>query len=116
MVNRYRAALEEVPGLELVPSAKVPGSADLLMVVLLPRGVDREQVQQQMAERGVSTSVHFRPLHRLAWFGEHLELGPGGTPVADAAAERALSLPLRPGLTLTDVDRVCTELRYALRR
>jgi dTDP-4-amino-4,6-dideoxygalactose transaminase len=116
IVKRYRAALEDVPGLELVPSAYMPGSANLLMIVLLPRGVDRRQVRERMAERGVSTSVHFRPLHQLRWFSEHVEIGPTGTLMADGIADRALSLPLRPGLTTADIDRICTELGHALRR
>ncbi len=116
IVEQYREALCDVPGLDLVPAAESPGSADHLMVVLLPRDVDRHEVRERMAERGVSTSVHFRPLHQLRWFAENAEIGPGGTPVADAVADRALSLPLRPGLTETDVERVCIELGHALRR
>src|SRR5581483_5623326 len=116
VVDRYREALEDVPGLELVPAAHPTGSADHLMVVLVPRGCDRDGVRERLAHRGIATSVHFRPLHQLRWFAEHAEIGPGGVPVADMLADRALSLPLRPGLTGADVDRVCDELRSALGR
>jgi dTDP-4-amino-4,6-dideoxygalactose transaminase len=116
IVQRYRDRLADLSGLELVPAAGAVGSANHLMVVLLPRDVDRDEVRERMSERGVSTSVHFRPLHQFRWFAENAEIGPGGTPIADAAGDRALSLPLRPGLTMADVDRVCTELEHALRR
>jgi dTDP-4-amino-4,6-dideoxygalactose transaminase len=116
IVDHYREVLDGIPGLEIVPAVKRPGSANHLMVVLLPRDVDRGAVRERMAERGVATGIHFRPLHELEWFAARAEIGPGGTPVADAAADRALSLPLRTGLTESDVERVCTELGHALRR
>ena len=68
-----------------------------------------------MADAGVATSVHFRPLHRFAWFAEHAAIGPGGLPVADRLADRALSLPLHPGLSDADVDRVVAALAASLR-
>jgi dTDP-4-amino-4,6-dideoxygalactose transaminase len=112
-VERYRANLASVD-VTCVPPERDPGSADHLMVVLLPESVDRRAVTAAMDAAGVRTAVHFPPLHHLSWFQEHALIGPGGLPVADALASRALSLPLHPAITEADVDAVCQALADAL--
>lgn len=114
VVEGYRSALERIPGLDIVPSHAVEGSADHLFVVLLPEGVLRSEVIDGLREQGVASSVHFQPLHHFSWLAANTKLGPTGAPVADAAAPRALSLPLHPGLSDADVARVCDALVDAL--
>lgn len=113
-VDRYRAGLDGVAGLRIVPAVADPGSADHLMVVVLDEGVDRSRVVAHLGAAGIGTSVHFQPLHTFARLADACALAPGGVPVADALAPRALSLPLHPGLADGDVDRVVHELRTAL--
>lgn len=114
IVGRYRAVLSGFPEISLVPARLATGGADHLMVILLPEGTDRRAVSASMAAEGVGTSVHFRPLHRFEWFGRNAVLGPTGVATADRLAPRVLSLPLHPGLSDDDVDRVCRSLRSAL--
>lgn len=114
LVTRYRAALADVPGVGLVPAEQVEGSADHLLVVTLPEGIDRDAVIAHFGTEGIGTSVHFRPLHRFRWFAEHAEIGPTGVAVADALAPRALSLPLHPRMSEFDVDRVSDVLAAAI--
>jgi dTDP-4-amino-4,6-dideoxygalactose transaminase len=99
----------------MVPAELAPDGADHLMVVLLPAGSDRDAVRASLTAAGIATSVHFRPLHRFAWFAEHAVVGAGGLSVAESLADRALSLPLYPGLRGDDVDRVVAALAAALR-
>jgi dTDP-4-amino-4,6-dideoxygalactose transaminase len=113
-VERYRANLAAVDAVSCLPAERDPGSSDHLMVVLLPEGTDRSAVTAAMDAAGVRTAVHFPPLHHLSWFRDHAEIGPGGTPVADALAPRVLSLPLHPTITDADVDTVCHALADAL--
>lgn len=114
LVRRYRAGLAAVPGLRFVPAEVAGGGADHLAVVRLPEGTDRDRVVAAMADAGIGTSVHFVPLHRFGWFRGRAMVDPGGTAVADAAADRVLSLPLHPSLSDGDVDRVCEELARCL--
>lgn len=114
LVERYRQNLLGVDGLQFVPGRADPGSADHLMVALLPHGSDRPTVAKHMAAAGISTSVHFQPLHTFGWFERNAQVGPGGTPMADAVRDRAFSLPLHSALRDADIDRVCEELRAAL--
>lgn len=117
MDERYRRNLTGIEGLRLIPEAAQDDSAHHLMVVELPETFDRGVVQKQLSESGIGTSVHFRPLHTFPWFAaQGLESGTGGTPNADAVADRALSLPFHTRLTDHDIDVVCDALRQALAR
>lgn len=111
---RYRQNLSDVEGLRFVPEGFDDRSAHHLCVVVLPEGVARSAVAQHLAEAGIGTSIHFRPLHRMSWFREHAEVGPGGVAVADLMAPRTLSLPQYPGLSTATVDQVSAVLREAL--
>jgi dTDP-4-amino-4,6-dideoxygalactose transaminase len=114
LVERYRSGLADVD-VQFVPGVPVEGSADHLVVVLLPERVERSAVVAELSAHEVSSSVHFQPLHTFGWFARHASVGPGGTPNADAVAARALSLPLHTRLSFADVDRVCAALGDALR-
>jgi len=109
IMERYREATGS-SGIEFVPTVDAPNSADHLVVVLLPEGVDRDCVIEGLKATGIQPSIHFRPLHHFDWFADHAEQGLGGLPVCDATAMRALSLPMHVGLSNDDVDRVCWSL------
>jgi dTDP-4-amino-4,6-dideoxygalactose transaminase len=110
IVDRYREAVSALPGCGMVPGEAHPGSADHLFVVVLPEGAERSAITAAMAEQGIGTSVHFRPVHSFTWFREHAPVGPGGVATADRLADRTLSLPLHSGLSDADVDRVIEAL------
>lgn len=114
LVDRYRAGLAGIGGLRFVPGARADGGADHLAVVVLPEGVARPEVQAALSASGVSTSVHFQPLHRFGWMVEHAEIGPKGVSVAESLADRVLSLPLSPAITDDQVDHVVAALTAAL--
>jgi dTDP-4-amino-4,6-dideoxygalactose transaminase len=107
IVHRYRDGLGTVPGLRCVPSTNDEGSADHLMIVELPEGVDRAPIQAGLSQAGISTSVHFQPLHHLQWFAKNASTVPSGLGVAENVAPRTLSLPLHSGMSDDDVDYVC---------
>jgi dTDP-4-amino-4,6-dideoxygalactose transaminase len=50
----------------------------------------------------IQTSVHYPPIHRFTSYA-----GAGSLPVTDEIADRVLTLPLHPSLTLEQVDEVC---------
>lgn len=114
LVQHYRLLLADVPDVRCVPRDSAAGSADHLMAVLLPEGVDRTSIVQSLAGDGVPTSVHFQPLHGFTWMAANAVIGPAGLDVASALAGRALSLPLHTSLAEADVERVVTSLQAAL--
>jgi dTDP-4-amino-4,6-dideoxygalactose transaminase len=58
-------------------------------------GADRNAYQHALDEEGVSTSIHFLPVHQLTWYRERFPDQPA-LPVAERAGAEVLSLPLSP--------------------
>ncbi|WP_367319421.1 DegT/DnrJ/EryC1/StrS family aminotransferase [Streptomyces sp. HUAS ZL42] len=112
VAERYAAALEAVPGLEPLDVPTPGRHAHHLYVVrvLEEYGTGRDELIDQLADRGIGTSVHFIPLHHLPHFRRTATTPPGGLAGADTLFPQLLSLPLHPGLTDQAVDRVCGEL------
>jgi dTDP-4-amino-4,6-dideoxygalactose transaminase len=113
LASRYDRGLLSVPGLRTPPLPADGRHAWHLYVLQVDRafGLGRDEVIAGLAERGIDCSVHFIPLHHQPYFIDLLGDGLAGQfPAADAAFERILSLPLHPGLTNNEVDRVCEAL------
>ena len=72
---------------------------------------DRAQFLRELRAENIGTSVHFIPIHHHPHFRETLGTGPGAHPVADAAYARAVTLPLFPRMSESDVDDVCRAVR-----
>jgi dTDP-4-amino-4,6-dideoxygalactose transaminase len=113
-VIRYREQLSQLDGVRCVPGELHKDGADHLMVVVLPENVERDRVIGRLGGEGVGTSIHFQPLHRFDWFRRHAQVDPAGLDVAEGLAHRALSLPLHPELSDSQIDRVCAVLADAI--
>lgn len=115
LVQRYRSQLSECSHVRFHPAAPSEGTAHHLVVVSFPRPVERETMARALADAGVATSVHFRPLHRFPFLADQSILSTNGYAAAEDLVDRVLSLPLHPGMTECDVDRVCEVLLTSLR-
>ncbi len=78
-------------------------------------GMTRDILHQRLADRGVSTSVHFRALHLQPFYQERFNLSRGMFPVAESVSDRTLSLPLSAAMTDATVDRVIEAIHDVLR-
>jgi dTDP-4-amino-4,6-dideoxygalactose transaminase len=74
----------------------------------------RDQVIEQLTERGIGTSVHFIPLHYHTAYQKLGRWKKGDFPVAERFFEGEISLPMYPGMTNAEVDDVCQALREIL--
>jgi dTDP-4-amino-4,6-dideoxygalactose transaminase len=68
--------------------------------------IDRAAFIDELARRGIGTSVHFIPIHHHPYYREGFGFQPGDYPVTEAAYSRLISLPLYPSMTEADVDRL----------
>jgi dTDP-4-amino-4,6-dideoxygalactose transaminase len=74
---------------------------------------DRDKFQARLRELGVGTAVHYAvPVHRQPLY-VGLGYGDVSLPVSEAAANQVLSLPVHPGLTESDLDRIIDSVRRA---
>jgi dTDP-4-amino-4,6-dideoxygalactose transaminase len=107
---RYDALLADLPG--VTTPTVTPGNEPVwhLYVIEVDR---RDEVLAHLNAHGVGAGIHYpTPVHLTGAFGH---LGKAGDfPVAEAAAERILSLPLYPQITEEQQQRVVDVLRTAL--
>jgi dTDP-4-amino-4,6-dideoxygalactose transaminase len=106
IAERYKLNLGQAD-VRLVPEREGCRHAHHLFVLRID---DRETVRQELAIRGVGTSVHYPvPAHRQPAY-EAITRLPDSLDVTDRLSAEALSLPMYPALTDDDVDRVCEAL------
>jgi dTDP-4-amino-4,6-dideoxygalactose transaminase len=74
----------------------------------------RDQVLRALHDAGVGAGIHYPvPIHLQGAFA-HLGHRRGDFPAAEAAADRIISLPLYPGITADQQERVAAALRAAV--
>ena len=69
----------------------------------------RRRLFEQMRGKNIGVNVHYRPVYLHSYYRER-GYRPGLCPVAEAAYEALLSLPMWPGLTTSEQNRVIKEL------
>jgi dTDP-4-amino-4,6-dideoxygalactose transaminase len=113
-VKRYDDALAPVldDGTARVPQRPEGHSLHLYQI----RVPGRDQIIERLATRGISTSVHFIPVHQLRGYAAVLgDQESSSVPVTDRVAGELLSLPLYPGLTDAQVQQVAAHVIDAVR-
>jgi dTDP-4-amino-4,6-dideoxygalactose transaminase len=92
----------------------VPGWSRPVYHLYVVRVAERERVQKELAAAGVGTGIHYpTPLHLLPPYAA-LGFGPGDFPVAEQAAAQVLSLPMFPGLSTEQQERVVKQVLQAV--
>lgn len=104
---RYVEMLGSVDGVRL-PST-LPGNRHVWHLFVV-RVAERDRVVEELQSSGVGAAVHYPvPVHLHGAY-RHLGLGRGSFPVAERAAGEILSLPMFPGITAAQQERVAEVL------
>ena len=71
---------------------------------------DRDAFAAELQRRGIGTGVHYpKPIHQQPYYQQ---LGfTGSFPVAEAAAQQVLSLPIHPAVSAADLETIAREVR-----
>jgi len=77
--------------------------------------IGRNRFMALLADAGIETGVHYRPLFEMSFYRE-LGYAEQYFPNAAYAGRRVMSLPLYPELKLADVDFVCDRIAGIVRR
>jgi perosamine synthetase len=112
LVTRYNSLLADVPGLRLPTQREWVDPAWHLYPVRVLDGRRRE-VYDRLRAQGIGVQVNYIPVYWHPVF-EDLGYRRGMCPVAETFYAEELSLPLFPGLTDADQDRVVDALRGIL--
>jgi dTDP-4-amino-4,6-dideoxygalactose transaminase len=111
--KRYESLLAGVDGVVLPVVADRSEPVWHLYVVQVDR---RDEVLAELNADGIGAGIHYpTPVHLTGAFAG-LGKGPGSFPVAEAMGERILSLPMYPGLTAEQQERVAAALSAAVGR
>lgn len=112
LAEAYRERLADAPGIVALPEPPDPAGPERgVWYVYLIETEHRDELAAFLAARGIGTETYYPvPLHRQPCFAE-LGYRDGEFPNAEAAATRAIALPLYPDLTVSQVDRVCAAIR-----
>jgi perosamine synthetase len=109
IARAYDRAFLSVRGIEPLASRPEIAHAYHLYVVQLDLeelGATRAQIFSALRAEGIGVNVHYLPVHLHAFYRERFGTGPGLCPVAEAAYERLLSLPIFPRMLESDVEAV----------
>ena len=98
-------ALASALGPPFVPEGQK--SAWALYTVLTRDSEQRSDLQSWLKEAGIPNVIYYaKPLHLQPVF-ESLGYKKGNFPVAEASADRVMSLPMHPYLSRQEQDRIC---------
>ena len=72
---------------------------------------NRDELHQKLKEKGISTSVHFIPIHKHPYYKIRFNYENKDYPVANNVYQQSLSLPIYPGLGESEVEYI---IKYVL--
>jgi dTDP-4-amino-4,6-dideoxygalactose transaminase len=112
IASMYMVLLSPMEELEM-PTFSDGHSWHLFIVRLRSALLDksRQEFIEDLKHAGVGTSVHFIPLHLHSFFQQRYGYGRGDFPNAEDAYERAISLPIYPGMSNADVEHVANSIK-----
>jgi dTDP-4-amino-4,6-dideoxygalactose transaminase len=94
-------------GIDL-PFSASRNSTNHIFAILLPPGVERNEVMEGLRDVGVQTSYHYPPIHQLGWY--LARDASVSLPVTEEFSAREMTLPLHPAMEMADVEHVVSSL------
>ena len=120
--DAFAAARTEIAGIydelfadsDLVTPLGVDGAIDharhlyVVRLNIAALKLDRSSIMEALRERGIGTSVHYRPVHMHQHYQDLLGHVPDDFPVAARAFDEVVSLPIYPKMTRSDAEYVAS--------
>lgn len=111
LVSTYRQLLQDLP-VDLLDQPLDCRSSYHLAIVSIRNinPLQHRKVFEGMRAAGIGVQLHYWPIHLQPYYRK-LGFVPGQFPFAEAYAQSSFSLPLFPGLSTSDQERVVSELK-----
>ena len=109
IAQRYNTAFAEIPAVQPLGVRTEVSHAYHLYVIRLDLDrlqATRGQIFAALRAEGIGVNIHYIPVHLHPFYRERFSTKPGMCPVAEAAYERVISLPIFPQMTDADLDDV----------
>lgn len=112
----YRELLAEEPRIALPPAAPEDSlhAYHLFVVRILAGSAARRDVFEGLRAAGIGVQVHYIPIYRFPYFRDTLGYPQNTCPHAEEYYASAISLPVYPALSRSDIERVVAELTRLL--
>jgi dTDP-4-amino-4,6-dideoxygalactose transaminase len=78
-------------------------------------GISRDEFSDKLRDCGISSSLHFRPVHLHQYYQERFGFSRGMFPISESVYDSTLSLPLSAAMDDALVDRVIDACHDILR-
>ena len=114
IASSYDVAFADIPAVRPLKKNPDISNAYHLYVVQLDLGqlrADRAMIYKALRAEGIGVNVHYIPVHLHPFYRRRFNTNPGLCPVAEAAYERIISLPIFPGMSDEDVNTVITAVQ-----
>lgn len=107
---RYDAAFADAPKIQPLKKNQDVSHAYHLYAVRVPAEA-RARLFNELRAHGIGVNVHYVPVHLHPFYRNNFGTKPGLCPVAEAAYEQLLSLPMFPRMSDENVEQVIQTLR-----
>jgi perosamine synthetase len=111
---QYNTAFAKIPTVRPLAVQGDVLHAYHLYVIRLDPHLDRAKVFAALRVRGIGVNVHYIPVHLHPFYRRRFGTGPGLCPVAEAAYEQIVSLPIFPRMNDSDVRSVIVAVQKAV--
>ena len=74
-------------------------------------GTDRATIFTNLHKEGIGVNVHYIPVHLHSYYQKSFGTGPGLCPIAEKAYGQIISLPIFPGMTDYDAEKVINAMK-----
>jgi perosamine synthetase len=108
IADKYTAAFKDAQG--ITPLTVLPDRTHAYHLYVVKVN-DRNAVFEQLRSKGIGVNVHYIPVHLHPYYRREFGTHVGQCPVAEEAYEQILSLPIYPGLSDGDLQRVIKTMK-----
>lgn len=114
MMKKYDAVCDELGISHMVHYTSTMDSSNHLYLIRIPGAgeAERNEIIEKMAERGVATNVHYKPLPMMTAYGGDCS----GYPNAYDYYKNLITLPFHTLLSDEDVEYVCETLKMVFKQ
>lgn len=116
-VEFYYENLKELTMIDLpICNGKIEDHAwHLFPIVLNDKSqISRNEFIEKMSEKGVGTSVHYKPIHQLTYYRDRYNLVKENYPNSQKTWEGNVSLPLYPFMNKVDLEYIVNTIKSIL--
>lgn len=115
IARQYDEAFRTMDSIFPLPEKKECTHAYHLYVIKINTDhVSRSSAFSQLRQAGIGVNVHHIPVHLHPFYRKTFGYTRGLCPVAEQAYEKILSLPIWPGMTSADIEKVIHEVKKVM--